>query len=263
MPASCAPLDRARRPTAGRSISCCCSTGGDLALSPARPACAVPCARPRSGATTALDRDQLRGLLAILARLREQVAAVRVLALAGLPTPAMQIIRSISGDVDMALVDAAAAQGGPPVRRVPLAAGGGRVLEASRRRRSRVSRRRRAALSRRARLLRRQQLRALAPGVPGAPVGSRASSFPRRQRDQTGSGPSAQSASISRRCGYRAARLFPDAAPSAAPRPRPPPWPRQRGRAGAGPRRARGRRDRARPDALAHRGRRAGSGTVS
>lgn len=51
-----------------------------------------------------LSGDQLRSLLAILARLREENAAVRVLALAGLATPSMQIIRSISEDVDMALV---------------------------------------------------------------------------------------------------------------------------------------------------------------
>ncbi len=53
---------------------------------------------------SALTPDQLRSLLAILARLHDEVAAVRVLALAGLATPAMQIIRSISEDVDMALV---------------------------------------------------------------------------------------------------------------------------------------------------------------
>ena len=53
---------------------------------------------------SALSPDQLRSFVAILARLREEIAAVRVLALAGLATPAMQIIRSISEDVDMALV---------------------------------------------------------------------------------------------------------------------------------------------------------------
>ena len=57
-----------------------------------------------AGRTTALSGDQLRGLLAILVRLREEIAAVRVLAVTGLPTPAMQIMRSISEDVDMALV---------------------------------------------------------------------------------------------------------------------------------------------------------------
>lgn len=56
------------------------------------------------GRATALSGDQLRGLLAILGRLREEAAAVRLLALAELPVPAMQIIRSISEDVDMALV---------------------------------------------------------------------------------------------------------------------------------------------------------------
>jgi hypothetical protein len=57
-----------------------------------------------SGRATALSGDQLRGLLAILERLREEVAAVRLLAVAELPMPAMQIIRSISEDVDMALI---------------------------------------------------------------------------------------------------------------------------------------------------------------
>ena len=57
-----------------------------------------------AGQQTALSGDQLRGLLAILGRLREEIAAVRVLAVTGLPTPAMQIMRSISEDVDMALV---------------------------------------------------------------------------------------------------------------------------------------------------------------
>ena len=57
-----------------------------------------------AGEATSLSGDQLRGLLAILGRLREEIAAVRLLALADLPTPAMQIIRSVSEDVDMALV---------------------------------------------------------------------------------------------------------------------------------------------------------------
>jgi hypothetical protein len=57
-----------------------------------------------SGRPTALSNDQLRGLLAILGRLREEVAAVRLLALAQLPVPAMQVIRTVSEDVDMALV---------------------------------------------------------------------------------------------------------------------------------------------------------------
>ena len=58
----------------------------------------------RGGQTISAVPDQLRSFVAILARLREEIAAVRVLALAGLATPAMQIIRSISEDVDMALV---------------------------------------------------------------------------------------------------------------------------------------------------------------
>ena len=57
-----------------------------------------------TGARTSLTVDQLRSLVVILARLKEEIAAVRALALAGLATPAMQIIRSISEDVDMALV---------------------------------------------------------------------------------------------------------------------------------------------------------------
>ena len=57
-----------------------------------------------SGRPTALSGDQLRGLLAILRRLHEEVAAVRLLALAQLPVPAMQVIRTVSEDIDMALV---------------------------------------------------------------------------------------------------------------------------------------------------------------
>ena len=66
----------------------------------------VGCARRAiaAGHHPALSTEQLRALAAILARLREEVAAVRLLALAGLAVPAMQIIRSISEDVDMALV---------------------------------------------------------------------------------------------------------------------------------------------------------------
>ena len=67
---------------------------------------AIGCAlrQAAAGRPSALSGDQLRGLLAILARLREEIAAVRVLAITGLTTPAMQIMRSISEDVDMALV---------------------------------------------------------------------------------------------------------------------------------------------------------------
>ena len=57
-----------------------------------------------SGRPTALSGDQLRGLLAILRRLHEEAAAVRLLALAQLPVPTMQVIRTVSEDVDMALV---------------------------------------------------------------------------------------------------------------------------------------------------------------
>lgn len=51
-----------------------------------------------------LDPAQWRGLSAVAARLIEQLTALRMLALNGLPMPAMQIARSISEDVDMALV---------------------------------------------------------------------------------------------------------------------------------------------------------------
>lgn len=51
----------------------------------------------------ALAPEQARGLAAVAARLREEMAAVRTLALAGLATPAMQISRSVSEDVDLGL----------------------------------------------------------------------------------------------------------------------------------------------------------------
>lgn len=51
----------------------------------------------------ALAPEQARGLTAVAARLREEMAAVRTLALAGLATPAMQISRSVSEDVDLGL----------------------------------------------------------------------------------------------------------------------------------------------------------------
>lgn len=57
----------------------------------------------RSG-TVGLSPAQWHGLAAISARLTEQLAAMRLLALSALPMPAMQIARSISEDVDMALV---------------------------------------------------------------------------------------------------------------------------------------------------------------
>ncbi len=47
---------------------------------------------------------QWHGLAALSARLTEQLTALRLLALTDLPMPAMQIARSISEDVDMALV---------------------------------------------------------------------------------------------------------------------------------------------------------------
>ncbi|WP_417524049.1 hypothetical protein [Marinovum sp.] len=51
-----------------------------------------------------LSPAQWHGLAAITARLTEQLAALRLLALTDLPMPAMQIARSLSEDVDMALV---------------------------------------------------------------------------------------------------------------------------------------------------------------
>ncbi|SFD20241.1 hypothetical protein [Tropicimonas isoalkanivorans] len=51
-----------------------------------------------------LTADQWHGLAALSARLTEQLSALRLLALNDLPMPAMQIARSISEDVDMALV---------------------------------------------------------------------------------------------------------------------------------------------------------------
>lgn len=51
-----------------------------------------------------LTDAQWQGLAALTARLTEQLAALRLLALTDLPMPAMQIARSLSEDVDMALV---------------------------------------------------------------------------------------------------------------------------------------------------------------
>ncbi len=58
----------------------------------------------RDAGTAGLTTAQWHGLTALSARLTEQVSALRMLALAGLPMPAMQIARSISEDVDMLLV---------------------------------------------------------------------------------------------------------------------------------------------------------------
>lgn len=58
----------------------------------------------RLHATEGLTPAQWHGLAALSARLTEQLAALRLLALTDLPMPAMQIARSISEDVDMALV---------------------------------------------------------------------------------------------------------------------------------------------------------------
>ncbi|MDW3224337.1 MAG: hypothetical protein R8G34_15895 [Paracoccaceae bacterium] len=51
-----------------------------------------------------LSAAQWHGLVALTARLTEQLSALRLLALTGLPMPAMQVARSISEDVDMVLV---------------------------------------------------------------------------------------------------------------------------------------------------------------
>lgn len=51
-----------------------------------------------------LSDAQWQGLVGLSARLTEQLAALRLLALNDLPMPAMQIARSVSEDVDMALV---------------------------------------------------------------------------------------------------------------------------------------------------------------
>lgn len=47
--------------------------------------------------------EQIQGLAAIATRLRDELAAVRSLAISGLAMPAMQISRSVSEDVDLAL----------------------------------------------------------------------------------------------------------------------------------------------------------------
>lgn len=54
--------------------------------------------------TEGLAPAQWHGLAGLFARLEEQMTALRILALTGLPLPAMQIARSISEDADMALV---------------------------------------------------------------------------------------------------------------------------------------------------------------
>ncbi|TNF18329.1 MAG: hypothetical protein EP318_18770 [Rhodobacteraceae bacterium] len=58
----------------------------------------------RLSAPEGLSPAQWHGLAALSARLTEQLAALRLLALTDLPMPAMQIARSVSEDVDMALV---------------------------------------------------------------------------------------------------------------------------------------------------------------
>lgn len=58
-------------------------------------------------ATPGLSQAQWHGMAAVSARLIEQATALRMLALTGLPMPAMQIARSVSEDVDMILVQLA------------------------------------------------------------------------------------------------------------------------------------------------------------
>lgn len=58
----------------------------------------------RQHETQGLSPAQWHGLAGLSARLIEQMAALRLLALTDLPMPAMQVARSISEDVDMALV---------------------------------------------------------------------------------------------------------------------------------------------------------------
>lgn len=50
-----------------------------------------------------LTPEQVRGLVSVTGRLRDELAAVRTLVIAGLAMPAMQISRAISEDVDLAL----------------------------------------------------------------------------------------------------------------------------------------------------------------
>lgn len=50
-----------------------------------------------------LTPEQVRGIVAVTTRLRDELAAVRTLTIAGLAMPAMQISRAISEDVDLAL----------------------------------------------------------------------------------------------------------------------------------------------------------------
>ncbi len=101
----CLPLETALRPRASRPV--------DMLLLFDQAAIWAHCLRVgtacawravEAGRRSALSGDQLRGLLAVLGRLADEIAAVRVLAAAGLAMPAMQIMRSLSEDVDMALV---------------------------------------------------------------------------------------------------------------------------------------------------------------
>lgn len=56
-----------------------------------------------SGGGSRLIPEQIEGLIAVTTRLREAVAAVRMLAVAGIVQPGMQVSRSVSEDVDLAL----------------------------------------------------------------------------------------------------------------------------------------------------------------
>lgn len=56
-----------------------------------------------TAAVNRLTPQQIEGIAAVTTRLRSELAAVRMLAIAGLTMPAMQISRSISEDIDLAL----------------------------------------------------------------------------------------------------------------------------------------------------------------
>ena len=66
-----------------------------------RRVCCMLAERPEAGRMT---KEQVNGLIAVTARLVEEIAAVRSLTMDGLAMPAIQISRSISEDVDLALV---------------------------------------------------------------------------------------------------------------------------------------------------------------
>ena len=167
-------------PTAGQSTCCCCSTRPAAGSTRVRAAAAMM-RRPREGK---LSPDQARGLVAVTSRLRDELAAVRTLAIAGLAMPAMQISRAISEDVDLALAMMVRRRARPGLRRMPHAGGRRRVLAQSRRRRPRLPAGGAGALPLRTRLLRGQRIRALAQGGARLPRQRRAHLL-RRRRSRT------------------------------------------------------------------------------